>query len=112
MRERVWLVFGRRVIEVRNVSNEPSSFETDPEEIAALLTTFGEPTAIVHTHEHSCYPSPKDLKSMRAWRVTWIILSRHCIKAFRLDSGGRLEEVDVDPLLLEVLNDLLVELGE
>ena len=112
MRERVWLVFGRKAVEVRNLSEDPYSFETDPVEIAKLLVTFGEPTAIVHTHEHSCYPSPKDLKSMEAWRVTWVIVSRHCIKAFRLASGGRPEEVNVDPLLLEVLDDLLVELGK
>ena len=111
MRERVWLVFGRKAVEVRNLSEDPYSFETDPEEIAKLLVTFGEPTAIVHTHEHSCCPSPKDLESMKAWRVTWVIVSRHCVKAFRLDSGGSLEEVNVDPLLLEVLDDLLVELG-
>ena len=111
MREKVWLIFGRKAIEVRNLSEDPYSFETDPEEIAKLLVTFGEPTAIVHTHEHSCDPSLKDLESMKAWRVTWIIISKHCVKAFKLNSSGRPEEIHVDPFLLQVLDDLLMELG-
>ncbi len=112
MKERVWLVFGNRIVEVRNVSKDPWAFETDPEEILRLLKEFGEPTAIVHTHESSCYPSEADLKSMKAWRTIWVIISRECIKAFRLGSDGSPEEVDVNPLLLKVLNDLLVELSQ
>ncbi len=110
MKERVWMLFGNVLIELTNVSKEDNRFITDPKEVYSLLSTFGEPRAIVHTHERSCSPSALDLESIKAWKdVDWIIVSPNCVKAFRLSANGNLEEIDLDPLLLQVLYDLIVE---
>jgi proteasome lid subunit RPN8/RPN11 len=112
MRERIWFVYDNVLFEVPNVSDDDNAFVADPIITAKLLTELGEPEAIVHSHKAGCEPSLSDLENMRVWRVNWIIISPTCVRAWRLASNGRLEEVDVDPLLLQVLHDLLVEVPQ
>lgn len=104
MKERCWVIYKSKLVEVKNVAEGDHEFLMDPEDVYPLLDGIH---GIVHTHECTCTPSLLDLEGMKTWRVPWIIVGRNCVKSYVWSDLG-VTEVDVHTSLPEELHDLLV----